>query len=363
MAATILEPESVPQSNREFGGGAASQAHISPTILEPSSGWQLINVRELWQHRELLYFFTWRDVKIRYKQTVLGVAWAVIQPFMMMIVFTIFLGRMAKIDSGSFPYPVFVYAGLLPWMFFSTAISTAGNSVVNANNIVTKIYFPRLLIPFASVGAAVVDFFIAFGMLAALMVYYGIQPSWSLLLVPPLLALTIFATLGVGSLLAALNVAYRDFRYTIPFLVQLWMFATPSVYMNISEITDSSATAPQATAPQATAPQATAPQATASQAAASPAENESLVTTGSMIDSETGGESKAQSKSGPIPAGLKPLLYFNPMTGVIAFFRAATLGGPLPWAHLGYATTVIAVLFLAGIFYFRRVESRFADIV
>ena len=178
---------------------------------------------------------TWRDVMVRYKQTVLGVAWAVLQPAMMMVVFTVFLGQMARVDSGDFPYPLFVYAGLLPWTFFATAVSNAGNSVVGSAQMVSKIYFPRLLIPLASVAAAVVDFLIAFLLLAGLMFYYGIVPGWQILLVPLLLLLAVLAAVGVGSMLAALNVSYRDFKYTIPFLMQIWMFATPTVYMNVEE--------------------------------------------------------------------------------------------------------------------------------
>jgi lipopolysaccharide transport system permease protein len=219
---------------------AAPASDFPPAIIEPRSGWRLVDVRELWRYRELLYFLTLRDVKVRYKQTLLGAAWAVIQPFMMMVVFTIFLGRMAKVSSGDFPYPVFVYAGLLPWSFFSTAISNAGHSVVGSERLITKIYFPRLAVPFASVGAAIADFFIAFSVLLGMMLWYGIAPGWSILLVPLLIFMVALTALGVGAMLAALNVAYRDFRYVIPFLVQLWMFATPTVYMSME-----SASAPE----------------------------------------------------------------------------------------------------------------------
>ena len=205
------------------------------TLIRPAQGWQLINFGELWQFRELLYFLTWRDVKVRYKQTLLGAAWAILQPLLMMVVFTIFFGRMAGVSSGGVPYPLFAYAGLLPWTFFATAIAAAGNSVVGSERLITKIYFPRLAVPFAAVGAAVVDFLIAFGLLIAMMVYYRVAPGWGLLLVPVIFGAILLAALGVGTLLAALNVAYRDFRYVIPFLVQLWMFATPSVYMQVAD--------------------------------------------------------------------------------------------------------------------------------
>jgi len=321
----------------------ATQSHDAPALLtrpeqpeiviEPRRGWQLVNVRELARHWELLLFFTWRDVMIRYKQTALGAGWALLQPLMMMVVFTVFLGRMAKVDSGDFPYPVFVYAGLLPWTFFATAITRAGNSVVGALNIVDKVYFPRLVFPFASVGAAIVDFFIASSILVCLMLFYGITPGWSLLLVPPLLGLATLGALGVGTLLAALNVAFRDFKYTIPFLMQLWMFATPTVYMNVETFTNADADTPAATA----------------------ASTESTGATAAPSSDDTGDDSSS--------TGLRALLYLNPMTALIAFFRAATLGGALPWASLAYSASVILVLFFVGLLYFQRVEGRFADII
>jgi lipopolysaccharide transport system permease protein len=203
------------------------------TVIIPPRAWQLINLSELWEHRELIYLMAWRDIKVRYKQTVLGAAWAVLQPALMMVVFTVFFGRLAKVPSGDLPYPLFAYAGLLPWTFFATAIANAGNSVIGSERLITKIYFPRLAVPFAAVGAAVVDLAVAFGLLIAMMLYYGIAPGPGLLLVPVLVGLMILAAVGVGTLLAALNVSYRDFRYVIPFLVQLWMFATPSVYMQV----------------------------------------------------------------------------------------------------------------------------------
>jgi len=306
---------------------------VPETLIAPVSGWRLVDFRELWRYRELLLFFTWRDVLVRYKQTVLGAAWAMIQPLMMMVVFTIFLGRMAKVDSGGYPYPVFVYAGLLPWTFFSTAITRAGNSVVGATNIITKIYFPRLLVPFASVGAAAVDFLLAFTILLGLMLFYGIQPGWSMFLVPVLLVLAALAALGVGTILAALNVSYRDFKYTIPFLAQVWMFATPTVYMNVEAIADPAA---QQQTAAAEAPPAQPPAAEDTQA--------------------------GETASG-VSTAVKALLRANPMTGLIAFFRAATLGDRLPWRELGYSTMVILAVFVCGVLYFRRVESRFADII
>ena len=231
----VQAPESAPQPQHP----ASEPPPL--TVIEPRRGWQLLNVRELWHYRELLYFLTWRDVAVRYKQTVLGAAWAVLQPAMMMVVFTVFLGRMAKVDSGGLPYPVFVYAGLLPWTFFATAVAAAGNSVVGSAHMISKVYCPRLMIPLASVGAAVVDFLIALSLMAILMVYYGIAPGWGILLLPMVFGLIFLAATGVGTLLAALNVRYRDFKYTIPFLLQIWMFATPTVYMNVEPRADASA--------------------------------------------------------------------------------------------------------------------------
>src|SRR5947209_7274564 len=179
------------------------------TVIRPPRGWRLIDVGELWRFHELIFFLIWRDVKVRYKQTLLGAAWAVLQPAMMMVVFTIFFGRLAGVPAGDLPYPLFVFAGLLPWTFFATAISAAGNSVVGSERLLTKIYFPRLAIPFASAGAAVVDFSIASGLLLLLMLWYGVLPGLGLLLVPPIFGLFLLAALGVGTLLAALNVAYR----------------------------------------------------------------------------------------------------------------------------------------------------------
>jgi lipopolysaccharide transport system permease protein len=290
-----VEPELSPSP-------AGEPATPPETFIRPKRRWQLLNVRELWQFRELIYFLTWRDVKIRYKQTVLGAAWAVLQPAMMMVVFSIFFGHIAGVPAGDLPYPLFVYAGLLPWTFFATAVSNASNSVIGSERLITKIYFPRLAVPFASVGAAVVDFAIALGLLFLLMLYYGVMPGVGLLLLPVLYGVILLAALGVGTLLAALNVAYRDFRYVVPFLVQVWMFATPTVYMELAQ---------------------------------------------------------AGSEGGAVQF----LLSCNPLTGLVAAFRAACLGGAIPWEQFGVASAVCAALFLAGCFYFRKVEDNFADII
>jgi len=211
--------------------GRLSQAEAIPTIIiEPARSWLSLKLRDLWQYRELLYFLTWRDVKVRYKQTVIGFLWAIIQPFLKMVVFSIIFGSLAKMDSEGFPYPIFLYAGLLPWQFFASSVSRSGESVVASTNLITKVYFPRLIIPIASVGACLVDFAISFIILIILMLYYNVVPTLSIFMVLPLVLATIFTALGVGILISALNVAYRDFRYIVPFFVQIWMFLTPVVY-------------------------------------------------------------------------------------------------------------------------------------
>jgi lipopolysaccharide transport system permease protein len=270
------------------------------TVLEPPRGWQLVNVRELWRFRELIYILAWRDVKVRYKQTLLGAAWAVLQPALMMVVFTLFFSRVAGMSSDDVPYPLFAFAGLLPWTFFATAITSGGNSVVGSERLITKIYFPRLAVPFAAVGAAMVDFAIAFALLLVLMPFFGYWPAASLVLAPVIFLIILMAAAGVGTLLAALNVNYRDFRYVIPFLVQLGMFATPTIYMQ-----------------------------------------------------PTGDET-----------GLRGLLMIaNPMTSLIAAFRTAVLGGDIAWGRIGISTAAAASLFLLGCLYFRKVEDSFADTI
>jgi lipopolysaccharide transport system permease protein len=289
-----LRGEAFASDGPRAGGVAAAGPAV--TIIEQRPGWRVIDLGELWRYRELLGFLIWRDVKVRYKQTVLGIAWAVLQPLMMMVVFTIFFGRLAKVSSGDWPYPVFAYAGLLPWTFFATAITSAGNSVVGSEQLITKVYFPRLAIPFAAVGAAVVDFAIAFVLLGALMAAYGVAPGAGAWLAPLIFLLILLAALGIGTFLAALNVAFRDFKYVIPFLTQVWMFATPTVYME--------------------------------------------------------------------PQDVSPLfLNLNPMTPLIAAFRATVLGRPIAAGPLALASAVILVLFLGGCSYFRRAEARFADII
>jgi lipopolysaccharide transport system permease protein len=279
---------------------AAVQAVV--TVLEPSRGWQFINIGELWQFRELVFFLIWRDVKVRYKQTVLGAAWAVLQPAMLLVVFTLFFKRVTGEAAGAVPYPLFIYAGLLPWTFFAAAVAAAGQSVVGSERLITKTYFPRLGVPFAAVGAAVVDLAIASGLLVALMLAYGVIPGVGVLLLPAVCGLIILTALGVGTLLAALNVVYRDFRYVLPFLIQVWMFATPTVYI------------------------------------------------------------PPGSRPGPNPAH-DLLLSANPLNGLIGAFRAASLGLPITWAPLSVAAFGAVSCFVGGCLYFRKVEDRFCDMI
>jgi lipopolysaccharide transport system permease protein len=294
--------EHIAAARRAEEGG--DQRDTAPTVvIQPSRGPVALNLRDLWRYRDLLYILAWRDVKVRYKQTLLGAAWAVLQPALMMVVFTIFFGRLAHVSSGSIAYSLFVYAGLLPWTFFATAITSAGNSVVGSERLITKVYFPRLAVPLASVGAALVDSAIACGLLLILMLYHGVVPGPSLLLAPLFMALILLAAIGVGTLMAALNVAYRDFRYVIPFLTQFWMFATPTVYMQ---------------------------------------------------------------PDGDAPAALRMVLALNPMNSLVAAFRAAVLGeagGPIAWGQVAVAALLSVLLFLAGCLYFRKVEDSFADVI
>jgi lipopolysaccharide transport system permease protein len=205
----------------------AGQLHIH---IEPSRGWVSLQLRELWAYRELLFFLIWRDIKVRYKQTALGAAWAVIQPVFTMIVFSIFFGRLAGLASDGFPYPIFSYTALLPWQLFAFALSESGNSLINNQRIITKIYFPRLIVPTAAVLAGLVDFAIAFIVLLGMLVYYHIAITWAILTLPFFLLFAVATALAVGLWLSALNVQYRDVRYAIPFLTQFWLFVTPIAY-------------------------------------------------------------------------------------------------------------------------------------
>lgn len=231
----ISEPggEAMESGTREPAPSASANA--TPVrepliVIRPRGAWSLPDFRELWAYRELLFFLIWRDVKVRYQQTALGAAWAILQPLFTMIIFTFIFGRMARIDSGGIPYPVFAFAGLVPWLFFANAVSNSGNSIIGSAHLITKVYFPRMFIPAAAIGAGLVDFAIASLMFIPLAVYYGINAGPSLLLLPIPILLIMLLALGVGMWLSALNVKYRDIRYTIPFLLQVGLFLSPIVY-------------------------------------------------------------------------------------------------------------------------------------
>jgi len=213
-----------PSSQEDFFG------HQHVTVIEPPKGWRMLDWRELWAYRELLWVLTARDIKVRYKQTVLGAAWAIIRPVTTMVIFSIVFGQLAKMPSDGYPYPVFVYAGLLPWTFFAGAIAASGQSLVGSSQLISKVYFPRLIIPLASVGTGVVDMLIATSILLLMMMWWGMAWSTNLLFTPLLIAGLLLTALGVGTLLSALTVAYRDFAHLTPFLVQVWMYVTPVIF-------------------------------------------------------------------------------------------------------------------------------------
>jgi lipopolysaccharide transport system permease protein len=199
-------------------------------VIQPSRAWVSLKLGELWEYRELLYFLTWRDIKVRYKQTVLGAAWAILQPVLTMLVFSLFFGRLAKVPSDGIPYPIFSYAALVPWTFFAYGLSQSSNSLVGNANLISKVYFPRLVIPLSSVLSGALDAALAFAVLVVMMLGYGIAPGWNVLWLPAFLLLALVTALGAGLWLSALNVEYRDVRYVIPFVTQFWMFATPIAY-------------------------------------------------------------------------------------------------------------------------------------
>lgn len=204
--------------------------HLHHLWIRPSTGWVSLRLKDLWEYRELLYFFTWRDIKVRYKQTALGAAWAIIQPLFTMLVFSIVFGRLAKVPSDGIPYPLFAYAALAPWTFFSQGLTQSADSLIGSGNLIKKVYFPRLAIPLSAVSAGLVDFSISFTVLLGMMAWYKVAPTWNLLWMPLLLALAFVTSLGVGLWLSALNVRFRDVKYAVPFITQFWMYATPIAY-------------------------------------------------------------------------------------------------------------------------------------
>lgn len=213
----------------EIVAGSAPR-HAATVIIQPSRGWSALGLRELWRYRELLYFMIWRDIKVRYKQTALGAAWAIIQPFFTMVVFSLFFGRLAGIPSDGVPYPIFSYSALVPWTFFANGLTLASNSLVGSANLLSKVYFPRLIVPTATILSGLVDFALAFVVLIGMMLVYGIMPTLNIIWLPFFLLLALITALGSGLWLSALNVKFRDIKYVVPFLTQLWMFLTPIAY-------------------------------------------------------------------------------------------------------------------------------------
>ena len=270
-----------------------------PVIIEPTKGFFQLDLAAIWQYRELLYFLVWRDVLVRYKQTVIGVCWAVLQPLITMLIFTIVFSHFASIPSDGKPYPVFAFAALLPWICFSQALQRSGSSLVGSANLITKIYFPRLLIPLAASVSPVVDLFFSFIVLLAMMFWYGIVPTWGLLALPLFVVLSMLSALSVGLWLTTLNVKYRDVGHIIPFLVQVWMYASPVAYpVSI------------------------------------------------------------------VPEKWRLLYSLNPMVGVIEGFRWAILGAERPdWTVMMVSSSVVVVLFVSGLVYFKRMEQTFADVI
>jgi lipopolysaccharide transport system permease protein len=268
------------------------------TRIRPTGGWRAIDLGELWRYRELLYFLAWRDIKLRYKQTALGVAWAVLQPLATMLVFSLFFGKLGNMKFDGPYYPLFVMAALLPWQLFAYSLTQASNSLVSEQRLITKVYFPRLIVPFSSVLAGLADFLVTFVLLLGMMAYYGQVPTWAILALPAFVAFAVVAALSVGLWLSALTVRYRDFRYTLPFLTQFWLFATPVAY-----------------------------------------------------------------SSSIIPPAYRPLYGLNPMAGVVDGFRWCLLGTEPPGGLMVVSVLVVAAMFVGGLFYFRRLERTFADIV
>ena len=303
-----LPPAPEPVEVPEGGEPAGPQGGELPTVvIQPTHGWRAVDLGEIWRYRGLLYFLTWRDIKVRYKQTLLGATWAIIQPLLTTLVFTVLfgvlMGRGNEPTVPGVPYAVSTFCAMLPWNLFAHSLSQSGNSLVNSRNLITKIYFPRLVIPLSSVLAGLVDFAIAFGVLLAMMLGYGITPSWAVLTLPLFVLLAVCASLAVGLWLSALNAIYRDFKYVIPFLLQLGMFVSPVVYAS------------------------------------------------AKIE-------------GKLPGWALAIYGLNPMAGVIEGFRWALLGaGSPPGVMLVASTAMTLALLVGGAYYFRRMERVFADLI
>jgi lipopolysaccharide transport system permease protein len=294
---TVLKTPEQPEQTATTD--AAVNFDVRAIEIAPSRGWEALDLRGVWEYRELVWFLIWRDIKVRYKQASLGIAWAVIQPVMTMLVFTLIFGRLAQLPSDGLPYPVFTFTALLPWQLFSGALTGSANSVVNSASLISKVYFPRLVIPIASVMATLVDFSISFGVLLGLMAWYGISLRLAVVVLPLLVMLALAIALAVGLWASALNVRYRDVRHVMPFVVQFWLLASPVAYST------------------------------------------------SLITSPT----------------WRAVYSLNPMVGVIEGFRWAVLGSTPPSVLVVPSIFVTGVLLATGLFFFRRTEASFADVI
>jgi lipopolysaccharide transport system permease protein len=324
-------------------------SHPSPrseTVIRPTGGWRSLELGELLGAWELLAILTWRDVKVRYKQTVLGAAWALLQPVAMTVVFSFALQRWARLPPGDLPFALYLYTGMWVWVFFSTALTTSANSVISAERVITKVYFPRLTIPIAAVLASVIDFVIATAGFFVLAVIYDIPPSWTWLMTPVIIGLVALLAVGMGAGLSALMVVFRDVRYVLPFLVQLLLFATPSIYLATS----------------------------AGGVEDAPVDPVSVTAVSQDVgDGVAGTEAKpaepAATEQPAQDAGRAPrrpgtgLLALHPLDGLVASFRAAALGGAIPWGRLGMAALMTLIVFAGGCLIFRRLEDTFADVI
>ena len=295
-----VDKQSALQPGSESSTSAPPPPDTPVILIEPSRGWVALRLRELWAYRELLYFLVWRDIKVRYKQTILGASWAILQPFTTMVVFSLFFGGLAQIPSDGVPYPLFSYTALVPWTFFASAVTGSSTGLASSAAIITKIYFPRILIPLADVLGKIVDFVLAFLILLVMMVFFQVPITIKIIWVPVFLLLALVTALGVGLWLSALNVQFRDIRYIVPFLTQIWMFITPIAYPS------------------------------------------------SLIENEA----------------LRVVYAFNPMVGVIEGFRWVLLNtGDPPQISLLISAVIAIVLLISGLFYFQRMEKVFADVV
>jgi lipopolysaccharide transport system permease protein len=327
VTATLASKVLTPSDLADQGPASPGLPALMETHITPKTGWPSLDLSDLWKCRDLIVQLTLRNIRVRYKQTVLGVLWAIIQPVLTMVVFVFYVPRTA----GTFPNSVFVLSGLVPWFFFQTAVTTAANSVISSEGLVTKVYFPRLAIPLAAVAAALVDLGISFLVLLVLMIWYGILPGAGVAFLPLAVVLLTLAAVGIGSLIAALTVSYRDFRHAVTFLLPVWMLATPAIYLNRE-----------------------------TPAASGPVTN-AVATSGSEKQQPLA-DVRGSLNSGN-SARAAWLARLNPMTVPIEFFRAASLGTPIAAGRVLLSFVVNGALCLLGLYYFRHVEDSFADVI